>query len=197
MEDEAGAVGVSLMAGCQLHWRPTLRRTYVDCLACFCWSSQSCTKLQDANLIIRRKIHLRRTLALIITICGLSMVLPLTPASAQKKFSHAVERSEHAGRIVASLALLPDTGFPQELIGKAEAVAVFPRIKRQTAFFMQVTQGYGVICLRTEKGWTLPAFYQFSGGRFGSPFADSETFSIILLFMTKDAVIAFEKAGCL
>jgi lipid-binding SYLF domain-containing protein len=144
---------------------------------------------------LKEEIHLRRTLTLIITICGLIIMLLFTPASAQKKFSHAVERSEDAGRIIASLALLPDTGFPQELIGKAEAVAVFPRIKKQAALFMQVTQGYGVICLRIENGWTLPAFYQFSGGGFGNPFAENETFSIVLLFMTKDAVIAFEKGG--
>jgi lipid-binding SYLF domain-containing protein len=136
------------------------------------------------------------TQGIILTICSLSMALLLiTPASAQKKFSHAVERSEDAGRIIASLALLPDTGFPQELIRKAEAVAVFPKIKKETALFMQSSQGYGVISTRTESGWSPPSFYQFAGGGYGSPFAQSETFGIILLFMTKEAVAAFEKGG--
>lgn len=138
---------------------------------------------------------MKRVLALIVTICTLNMMLLITSAAPQKKFAHAVERSDDAGRIIASLALLPDTGFPQELIGKAEAVAVFPRIQKQNALFMQATQGYGVICSRTENGWTMPAFYQFSGGAFASPFAKNETFSILLLFMTKDAVAAFEKGG--
>ena len=123
------------------------------------------------------------------------MLLLITSAPAQKKFSHAVERSDHAGRIIASLVLLPDTGFPQELIKKAEAVAVFPKIKRESALFTQVTQGYGVISSRMESGWSMPAFYQFAGGGYGNPFAENETFSIILLFMTKEAVAAFEKGG--
>jgi len=139
---------------------------------------------------------MKRTKVIIMTICALlTSLLLFTPASAQKKFSHAVERSEDAGRIIASLALLPETGFPQELIEKAEAVAVFPKIKKETALFAQVTQGYGVICSRVDDGWSMPAFYQFGGGGYGNPFAQNETFGIILLFMTKDAVSAFEKGG--
>jgi lipid-binding SYLF domain-containing protein len=138
---------------------------------------------------------MKRTQAIIIANCCLSMLLFFTPASAQKNFSHAIERSEDAARIIASLALLPDTGFPKELIKNAEAVAVFPKIKKETALFTQVTQGYGVISSRVANGWTMPAFYQFGGGGYGNPFAQNDTFSIILLFMTKDAVAAFEKGG--
>jgi len=138
---------------------------------------------------------MKRTQAIIIANWCLSMLLFFTPTSAQKNFSHAIERSEDAARIIASLALLPDTGFPQELIKNAEAVAVFPKIKRETALFTQVTQGYGVISSRVGNGWTMPAFYQFGGGGYGNPFAQNDTFSIILLFMTKDAVAAFEKGG--
>ena len=139
---------------------------------------------------------MKRAKALINVFCSLSIVLLLfTPASAQKKFSHAVERSEDAERIIASLALLPDTGFPQELMNKAEAVAVFPKVKKESAFFTQMSQGYGVIISRLESGWSMPAFYQFAGGGYGNPIAQSETFGIILLFMTKEAVAAFEKGG--
>jgi lipid-binding SYLF domain-containing protein len=41
----------------------------------------------------------------------------------------------------------------------------------------------------------MPAFYQFSGGGYGNPLAPHETYSLILLFMTEDAVSAFEKGG--
>lgn len=78
---------------------------------------------------------------------------------------------------------------------RAEAVAVFPKTKKETALFAQFTQGYGVISSRQEGGWSAPAFYQFTGGGYGNPFADNETFSIILLFMTKEALAAFEKGG--
>jgi lipid-binding SYLF domain-containing protein len=59
----------------------------------------------------------------------------------------------------------------------------------------RITQGYGVISARGADGWTMPAYYQFSGGGFGNPFAKNEEFGVILLFMTKDTVGAFEKGG--
>ena len=117
--------------------------------------------------------------------------------AAQKpnKFPDAIERSEDAARIVSMLALLPDSGFPKELVDKAEAVGVFPKVSRETLGFTHVTQGYGVIGARQESGWTSPAFYEFSGGGYGSPFAKAEKNGVILLFMTKDAVSWFEKGG--
>jgi lipid-binding SYLF domain-containing protein len=129
-------------------------------------------------------------------ICGLALtLLILAPARAQNKFPDAIARSQDAGRVIASLALVPDTGFPKELIDKAQAVGVFPKVEKQAMMFSQVTLGYGVISARGAGGWTLPAFYAFSGGGYGNPFAKNETFGVILLFMTKEAVNAFEKGG--
>lgn len=113
----------------------------------------------------------------------------------EKKFAHAVERSGDAGRIISLLALLPESGFPKELLDRAEAVGVFPKIEKETALFMHASQGYGVICARQADGWSVPAFYGFAGGGFGKPFAKGEVNSLILLFMTKDAVAGFEKGG--
>jgi lipid-binding SYLF domain-containing protein len=129
-------------------------------------------------------------------ICALAITLLfLAPAHAQNKFPDAIQRSQDAGRIVASLALVPDTGFPKELMDKAQAVGVFPKVEKGAVMFSQVTLGYGVISARGTDGWTMPAFYAFSGGGYGNPFAKNETFGVILLFMTKDAVAAFEKGG--
>lgn len=119
------------------------------------------------------------------------------PASAQKvnKFPHAIERSGDAGRIVTLLALLPESGVPKELTDTAEAIGVFPLVRKETAGFSKTIQGFGVISSRQENGWSLPAFYLFSGGGLGNPFARDETYGIVLLFMSKDAVAAFEKGG--
>ena len=118
-------------------------------------------------------------------------------ASAQKpnQFPHAIERSGDAARIVALLALLPESSVPKELTDKAEAIGVFPRVSRDTIYFTHFSQGYGAISSRRENGWTLPAFYEFSGGGYGNPFAKKETSGVILLFMTKDALDRFEKGG--
>ena len=80
--------------------------------------------------------------------------------SAQKpnKFEDAQQRSEDAGRIISMLALLPDTDLPKEIADKAQAIAVFPKVKKETMLFGSFSQGYGVISARTEAGWTMPAF---------------------------------------
>ncbi len=117
-------------------------------------------------------------------------------ADAQKpRFAHAVERSGDAGRVISLMALVPDGGLPKELVDKAEAVGVFPKVRKETALFSTVTQGYGVISVRQEGGWSLPAFYAFGGGGYGNPFAKNEASAVILLFMTKDALNWFEKGG--
>jgi len=120
-------------------------------------------------------------------------------ASSQKstanKFPHAIERAGDAGRIISLLALVPDSGLPKELMDKAEAVGVFPEVKKETAYFTHINQGYGVISARLEDGWTLPAFYNFGGSGYGNPFTRGKTSGVILLFMTKDALAAFEKGG--
>ena len=112
-----------------------------------------------------------------------------------QKFRHATTRSEDAGRIISMLAVAADMTIPKEIIEKAEAIAVFPKVTRQTALFMQASKGYGVISARQSNGWTLPAFYQFGGGGYGNPFSDSDAHALIVLFMSKDALAWFEKGA--
>ncbi|MEP6820088.1 MAG: hypothetical protein ABJA18_11185 [bacterium] len=135
-----------------------------------------------------------------IILVSLALAVALLPcessAFAQKaKWDHAIERSGDAGRIISLLALVPDSGFPKELVEKAEAVAVFPKVRKETVYFSRMSQGYGVISVRQESGWSLPAFYAFGGGGYGNPFAKNEASAVILLFMTKDALGWFEKGG--
>lgn len=111
------------------------------------------------------------------------------------RFQHAVTRSEDAGRIMSMLAQLPDSGMPKELIDRAEAIAVFPKVVRHTDVITHVSKGYGVISARQDQGWTMPAFYRFRGEGFGGPFSDPDAKCVILLFMNKDAVSWFEKGG--
>ena len=127
----------------------------------------------------------------------LCLALAASPlaAAAQNEFTHAIERSKDAGRMIELLAVVPDTDLPLELVEKAKAVGVFPKVRREAALFMSVTNGYGVISARGAGGWTVPAFYYFGGGGYGSPFTESDTYGLLLLFMTDEAVSAFEKGG--
>ena len=134
---------------------------------------------------------------------ALSLLLQLTPASFSrtpqkpdpKKFQHAIGRSTDAARILNLLAVAPDNGIPKEILDRAEAIGVFPKVEKDTVIFTQTTNGYGVISSRTEKGWTMPAFYRFGGGGYTNPFSSGESYALILLFLTKDSLKWFEKGG--
>jgi len=153
------------------------------------------------KMLLRRRIQmtLLRTSLIAGAVAAMLILHPSTSihSKAQKadpwKFQHAVRRSEDAARILALLAVAPDSDLPKEIADRAEAIGVFPKVLTETMWFNHITKGYGVISARTEKGWTLPAFYQFSGGGYGNPFANSETYAVILVFMTKDSLKWFEK----
>ncbi|HST53276.1 MAG TPA: lipid-binding SYLF domain-containing protein [Pyrinomonadaceae bacterium] len=139
---------------------------------------------------------MKKAQAMLAAVCVLIIALSLPARThAQNKFTDATERSEDAGRIISLLAAGTDSGLPKELIDKAEAIGVFPKVDEGTMLLTKLTQGYGVISARAEDGWTAPAFYQFVGSGYGNPFARGETYGVILLFMSKDAVEAFEKGG--
>lgn len=139
---------------------------------------------------------------LTVLVLGLGLLFQATNSSGgasqqpdPKKFQHAVDRSADAARIISSLALVPDIGMPKELVDKALAVAVFPKVLREAALFTHTSQGYGVISVRQGKSWSVPAFYRFSGGGYGKPFANSDTHAVILLFMSKESLEWFERGG--
>ncbi len=113
-----------------------------------------------------------------------------------EKLAFAVARSEQSAKILAVLNELSNSNFPKELADKAEAIAVFPQIGEVKYMFMRHVQGYGVICARVEKGWSLPAFYRFVGGSYtGSFLSLKQTGAVVLLFMSKEALSLFDKGG--
>lgn len=132
-----------------------------------------------------------------ITLVAVTLILSSSVARAQKsnKFEDAQQRAQDAARIITLLGILPESDLPRELVDRAQAIAVFPKVTKQTALLTSLTQGFGVISARTESGWTMPAFYRFAGGSWANPFGKSETTGLVLLFMSKDAIAWLEKGG--
>ena len=157
-------------------------------------------ELEDYSMFrtISRSMVRVVVLVLLVLQASPSVTFGLPPQNSTKadgKFQHAVMRSEDASKIMSILAQLPDVGMPKELIERAEAIAVFPKVVRHTDVITHVSKGYGVISARQDKGWTMPAFYRFRGEGFGGPFSDPFAHCVILLFMNKDALNWFEKGG--
>ena len=132
------------------------------------------------------------------SICVL-LILVVAQAGAQKpkaeKFAHAVERSRDAARILALLTAVPEDGIPRELIDRSSAIGIFPKVERETAYFTHMIHGYGVISVRRNDNWTMPAFYQFMGAGYGSPFSEKENYGVVLLFFGEEALDSFEKGA--
>jgi SH3 domain-containing YSC84-like protein 1 len=123
-----------------------------------------------------------------------SLNLSFAAESTANKFPHAIERSKDAARIVSLLAT-PESEMPKELMARAKAIGIFLEVRKETAVFSSTTMGYGVISARLKNGWSAPAFYAFGGGGYGNPFAKNEKMAVLMLFLTEDAVAAFEKGG--
>lgn len=117
-------------------------------------------------------------------------------SSKAHKFGHATVRSRDAAKIIEVLNEVRDVGFPRELVDKAEGIAVFPLVDEETALFMLTVKGYGVISARTSDGWSLPAFYGFTGGGYTGKFISIEEMAVVLLFTNKEAMSWFEKGRC-
>lgn len=130
----------------------------------------------------------------VVTIISPAVFAPAASAqnSAAEKFKHAIERSEDSARLMSLLAE-PNSGFPKELIAKAQIIAVFPHAKREDVLVRRFLQGYGVISARQENGWSLPVFYQFASAPRKFSGSSEETLALVLLFMNKDAASWFEK----
>jgi lipid-binding SYLF domain-containing protein len=139
---------------------------------------------------MRKLILLFATIAL-----ALFSLLVSAQKSPSNKFPHAIERSQDAARILPLLSVLPENGVPKELLDKAEAIGVFPKVERETMYFTHMIHGYGVISARLEKGWTMPAFYEFMGAGYGSPLSEKENYGVVMLFMSEQVVDSFEKGG--
>ncbi|HEY3040058.1 MAG TPA: lipid-binding SYLF domain-containing protein [Pyrinomonadaceae bacterium] len=127
-----------------------------------------------------------------IGLSAITILLPVLPSAATQqptaKFKHAVVRSNDSAKIIELLNELPEQGFPKDLAARAQAVAVFPLVTKQTVLFQQSMEGYGVVSAREGNGWSMPAFYKFAGSGYTGKFAGESKMAVILLFMNKETV---------
>jgi len=103
-----------------------------------------------------------------------------------KKTLAAAEHSSHAARVFNEIMGTPDKSIPQDLLDKAEAVAVFPGVIKG-GFIVGGRGGSGVISRRVAGGWSAPAFFDLGGGSVGLQIGLAQT-DYILLFMNEGAV---------
>src|SRR5262252_3968143 len=103
-----------------------------------------------------------------------------------KKTQAAAEQSSHAARVFNEIMGTHEKSIPQDLLDKAEAVAVFPGVIKG-GFIVGGRGGSGVISRRVAGGWSAPAFFDLGGGSVGLQIGLAQT-DYVLLFMNENAV---------
>jgi lipid-binding SYLF domain-containing protein len=112
----------------------------------------------------------------------------------QSRLETAARRSQNAAKTIKVITGMPeDETIPKELFNRAHAVGVFPDVAKLNVLFSQGMKGYGVICSRQPKGWSLPSYYRFGSSTFSLKIAGGKSFDLVILFMHKDTVSWFQE----
>jgi SH3 domain-containing YSC84-like protein 1 len=103
----------------------------------------------------------------------------------------AATQSTKAAEAFDAIMGAPDKAIPQDLLARAKAIAVFPRVIK-AAFLVGGEGGRGCVSRRTKAGWSDPVFFRAGGGSVGPQLGVSAT-DFVLLFMNDDAVSGLMK----
>lgn len=111
--------------------------------------------------------------------------LPSATATAKQQ-REAARKAGDAARVFEQVMNMPDRSIPNELLDRAEAVAVFPRVLK-AGFVVGGRGGSGIISRRITGGWSAPAYFKLAGASIGAQIGASKT-DFVLLFMNQDAL---------
>src|SRR5262249_53284501 len=117
--------------------------------------------------------------------CLLSMAIP--PDSIAGSPADERERARKAAIAFSEVMSASDQGIPQQLLDRAQCVAVFPSVKKG-GFIFGGQYGKGLISCRREGGsWGSPAYFTIGGGSFGLQ-VGGQAVDLVLLVMNKTGV---------
>jgi len=105
--------------------------------------------------------------------------------SAKETANDEQERAQKAATVLAEVMQIPEGGIPNDLMSRAEAVAVFPHVVKG-AFGIGGEYGKGLVSHRMENGrWSTPSFVKIGGGSFGLQLGVQAT-DLVLVFTSRD-----------
>ena len=122
---------------------------------------------------------------LVVSLCAFAVAAD-AQENVQPKASKASDRVQAAGEVLNEIQAAPDSGIPQEILGKAECVAVVPSMLKG-GFMVGAKYGRGLASCRTPKGWSTPAFFTIQGGSFGFQIG-GQAVDLVMLIMNKEGM---------
>ena len=131
-----------------------------------------------------------------IALAAMLLVSALAPearsdGSHDKYVKDATAQSAKAAKAFEAIMQVPDKAIPQDLLSRAKAVAVFPRVIK-VAVTVGGEGGRGVVSRHTDAGWSDPVFLRGGGGSVGPQIGASST-DYFLLLMNDESVEALMK----
>jgi lipid-binding SYLF domain-containing protein len=120
-------------------------------------------------------------LMFVVSLCSFSLA-----ADEQTKESKATDRVQSAADVLNEIQSAPDSGMPQEILSRAECVAVVPSMLKG-GFIVGGKYGRGLASCRTPKGWSAPAFFMVTGGSFGFQIG-GQAVDLVMLIMNNDGM---------
>jgi lipid-binding SYLF domain-containing protein len=117
---------------------------------------------------------------------ALAVVLSSSVRTANAKdTSDERERAVKAADVLTEIMQISENGIPNELMERAEAVAVFPHVIKG-AFGVGGEFGKGLVAERRADGrWSAPSFVTIGGGNFGLQLGVQST-DLVLVFTSRD-----------
>jgi lipid-binding SYLF domain-containing protein len=131
--------------------------------------------------LIHRGFSFSLSISLLVVMCATAV-----PAQKKSRLQDATRHASEAAKVFTEIMNVRDKAIPQELLDKAEAIAVFPGVIK-AAFIIGGRGGQGVISRRTRNGWTAPAFFNLTGGSFGAQIGAQKN-DYIFLIMNEQGV---------
>jgi SH3 domain-containing YSC84-like protein 1 len=126
---------------------------------------------------------MKRVVLLILVVCLGSLAWA---ADDEEKASKASDRVQAAADVLNQIQSAPDSGIPQEILSKAECVAVVPSMLKG-GFIVAGKYGRGLASCRNPKGWSAPAFFTIAGGSFGFQIG-GQAVDLVMLIMNNDGM---------
>ncbi|HEV3510876.1 MAG TPA: lipid-binding SYLF domain-containing protein [Candidatus Sulfotelmatobacter sp.] len=107
-------------------------------------------------------------------------------ADESSKESKATDRVQAAADVLNEIQSAPDSGIPEEILGRSQCVAVVPSMLKG-GFIVGAKYGRGLASCRTAKGWSAPAFFLVEGGSFGFQIG-GQAVDLVMLIMNNDGM---------
>jgi lipid-binding SYLF domain-containing protein len=119
-------------------------------------------------------------------ICLFFGVSAFAQENVDKRLGDEAGQSSKAAKVLREIMDTPDKEIPEDLLARAECVAVFPSVIK-AGFIVGGRGGRGVASCRAGAGWSAPAYFNLGGGSIGLQIG-AESTDFVLLFMNRDGL---------